>query len=137
MEEKRTVGQKVKGHFKRHRNVYIAGGVGLTVGLSLGIMYGDKVKSGLSVLNINIGKDNSIVNNITQITQVSRSGHAGNVIRCNETGEEWSSQNKALKALKISNTKLKKHLDGITTDIDGKTFTKLGSFNADEQPIVS
>jgi hypothetical protein len=130
MEEKKTFGQKIKGHFGRHKGKYITGGICLGVGTTIGILYGDKVKNQVRLINLNIGKDNSIVNNITNVTNVVRRGHAGNIVRCVETGEIFASQNRAADLLDISRTALSQHLKGAKDDVNGMHFEKVGNFNS-------
>ena len=138
MKTKQTVGQKMKSHIKKHKTKYIVGG-GITVGVGVGIYIGkriglevdeESIKSKLELTNVAIGKDVSITNNITYITQLVKRGHAGNVLRCNETGELFASQNRAAEAMGIGKTKLSEYMNGKRTDVDGYTFENLGEMQA-------
>ena len=161
--QSKKMSTKIKTHLKKHKVKYMVAG-GVVVGTGLGVLgykiYSDckfdELKESVDSLTAEIGDiinsssnttgdisaaENAIIEvsmgNITNITQVVRSGHAGDVIKCVDTGEEWSSKNKAVKAIGVSWTTLLKHLNGEIEDINGNVYIKLGSFNADEQPIAS
>jgi hypothetical protein len=64
-------------------------------------------------------------NNII-VTDLSRRGHPGNLVLCNETGEVFASQNRAAQAMGINASELSKNIRGLVSDAGGFTFTKLG-----------
>lgn len=130
--EKKTVGQKFKGHLTKHKSKYITGGL-VVAGVGVGVYLGNK-----GIINmqfINTGTVNQHLNIDKSINVLSRRGHAGNVVRCVETGETFASQNRAAELLGINKTDLSKHLRGLKDSVDGLTFTKCGHFNI-EEPII-
>lgn len=130
--EKMTKVQKVKAHIKRNKDKYITGGVCLAVGATVGVVCSDGIKSKVSSINVILGKDNTI-NNITIITQqLVRRGHAGNIIKCVETGEIFASQNRAAEALDLKPSKISEFLKGKRDHVNGYTFEKIGDFNSQE-----
>lgn len=134
--EKMTKVQKVKAHIKRNKVKYITGGVCLAVGVTVGVVVGrmstESICNKTSIANNILGSKNNITNNVTNITQLVRRGHAGNIIRRLEDGKEWASQRQLCSELGIDPRDLWKHLKGYTSDIEGSTFEKVGSFNIDD-----
>lgn len=134
---------KVKEHFKKHKVKYLAGlavvGVG-TVCYFVGKHYGSSKNIAISSSDINnqIGVmykgtvNNNMANNITNIYNMSRPGHAGNIVYCPELDKSWSSQRNAEKDLKLSSGTVSKILNGFVDSAPGGlTFKKIGDFNSD------
>ena len=119
--EKETVGQKVKGHFKKHKVKYIVGGACLTAGVVIGVVVSDS--DSIKIGNNGIAIGSKI---ITTDVNLTRRGHPGNVIRCNETGEIFASQRRAAAAMGLSNIELYNQLSGRADTAKGYTFEKLG-----------
>src|SRR5690625_328140 len=103
--EKKTVGQKVKGHFKKHKAKYIVGGACLVVGGTVGY-YVSKYYHGVSMdviskvepTNVAIGKDITIENktDITNnVTNVNMGGHVRKIVRRVSDGKLFGSVNEA------------------------------------------
>lgn len=123
---------KIKKHLKRNKERYIIGGVCLIAGVAIGVV-GYKLLGNNIVDNSNVLKNEALVNikpvinqQNTYVTQLVKRGHAGNVIKCNETGEIFASQNRAAEVMHISTSELSKHLRGKTAHINGYTFENLG-----------
>lgn len=123
--EKETVGQKVKGHFKRNKGKYIIGGVCLTAGVVIGVVVSKSVRSESDDVITNV-KGIFIKSPVTTNVHLERRGHPGNVIRCNETGEIFASQRRAAEAMGLSNIELYNQLTGRADTAKGYTFEKLG-----------
>ena len=128
--EKKTVGQKVKGHFKKHNDKYIVGGVCTVVGVGVGIYMGNKGM--INIQLVNTGRVTQVQNIDKSINVLTRRGHAGNVVRCLETGEIFASQNRACDLLGLNRYDLSSHLNGVKDEVKGLTFEKVGSFNKED-----
>ena|SRR5690625_1953490 len=115
--EKKTVGQKVKGHFKKHKAKYIVGGACLVVGGTVGVYLGNK-----GIINIQVEQHQYIDKSVRILT---KKGHPGNKVICNETREIFNSQKEASESLGLNSSKLSKHLTGKQATVDGYTFTKM------------
>lgn len=116
MEEKKTFGQKVKSHLKKHKGKYIAGGIGLGVGIVIAKGSGRVA----NIIGVNINSP------ITTQVHLTRRGHPGNIIKCNETGELFASQNRAAQLMGINPGTLSSHLKGKMSNAGGYTFEKVG-----------
>jgi hypothetical protein len=119
---------KVKGHLKRHKTKYIVGGVGLTVGAGLGTYLSNR----MNVTSIDLFNRIENVQNYKPVIQISiptRRGHAGNLVKCVETGETFASQNRAAELLGLSASQLSQHIRGNRDDVKGFHFEKVDSFN--------
>ena len=122
--EKKTVGQKVKGHFKKHKVKYIVGGTCAVVGVYLGN------KGIINVQLVNTGEVTQVQNIDKSINVLTRRGHAGNMVRCLETGEVFASQNRACDLLGLNRSDLSNHLNGVKDEVKGLHFEKIGDFNS-------
>lgn len=135
--EKMTKVQKVKAHLKRNKGKYITGSVCLAVGAVGGAVLvkklGCEIDNSNTLMNqalLNIKP--TIVQQNTYVTNLVRRGHAGNVIRCVETGELFASQNRAASACGVNPATLSSHLKGKLENAGGYTFEKVGDFNSQE-----
>ena len=116
---------KIKKHFRDHKEAYITGGVCLVIGAAVTYLvvkgHADaELDESVKILNRINGDHNTIV------TILERRGHPGNMILCNETGEVFASQNRAAELLGLSATSLSRHLRGDNPHAGGFTFTNLG-----------
>lgn len=125
--EKKTVGQKVKGHFKKHKVKYIVGGTCLVVGGTVGYYLGNKGIINVQLVNTGSVEQHQYIDKSVNI--LSRRGHAGDVIRCLETGETFASQKRAAVVYGVNQGDISKHLKGKKDNVKGLTFEKVGSFN--------
>lgn len=128
--ENQTLGSKVKSHFRKYKNKYIVGSTCTIVGVGIGSYLGNKGIINLQL--INTGKVEQVLNIDKSINILSRRGHAGNVVRCIETGETFASQNRAAEVYGINPGVLSSHLSGKMKDAKGYTFEKVGDFNSQE-----
>jgi hypothetical protein len=147
--EKQTVGQKVKGHFKKHKTKYmVVGGVVVVGGTSfyLGRKYPEHIKSismdvvnEISPTNVAIGKDikienkTEIVNNVTNT--INMGGYTTKLVECVEDGVIYGSVKQAAKAAGVSKEAMSKCINGHTDVIDGKHYAikGLGTVKKDSQ----
>lgn len=116
------VSGKIKTHFRNNKRVYLAFGAGVGLCLVAGGRRDVSVKSNIKYLGIN-SPDNST--NVV-VTQLARRGHPGNMVRCNETGEVFASQQRAAETLGLSAGNLSQHLNSKYDHVGGLTFEKLG-----------
>ena len=126
--EKKTVGQKVKGHFKKHKVKYIVGGTCAVVGVGVGVYLGNK--GIINVQLVNTGEVTQVQNIDKSINILTRRGHAGNIIRCVETGDVFASQNRAAELLGLNKFEVSKHIRGLQDNVEGLHFEKIDDFNA-------
>ena len=122
---------KIKKHFKDHKEAYITGGVCLVVGAAvtyLVIKQDQILESDETVSLINnfqgLFYKSPITNDITQL--VVRRGHPGFLIQCNETKTIFASINQAAKEMGLNAGNLSSHLHGKNPHVGGFTFTNLG-----------
>ena len=128
--EKKTVAQKVKGHFKKHKVKYIVGGTCAATGLAVGAYLGNK-----GIINIQLVNTGHVEQHLTidkSVNILSRRGHAGDVIRCLETGETFASQKRASEVYGVNQGDISKHLKGKKDNVKGLTFEKVDSFNKED-----
>ena len=128
--EKKTVGQKVKGHFKKHKVKYIIGGVCIVVGGTVGYYLGNKGIINVQLVNTGSVEQHQYIDKSVNV--LTRRGHAGNVVRCVETGEVFASQNRACDLLGLNRADLSNHLNGIKDEVKGLHFEKIDSFNKED-----
>ena len=125
--EKETFGQKVKGHFNRNKGKYIIGGFCTVVGVGVGIYMGNKGMINVQLVNTGVVEQNLTIDKSVNV--LTRRGHAGNVVRCVETGETFASQNRAAQLLGLNKFEVSKHIRGLQDDVEGFHFEKIDSFN--------
>ncbi len=112
--------EKIKNHVKEKKIVYITGATCLVVGVLGGALY---AYGGVQFIEnfkvIQIGSNNTV------LADLSRRGHPGWTIVCNETGVPFPSQNYAAKCMNLDPAALSHHLDGTRDQVDGFTFTRI------------
>lgn len=125
--------EKFKAHWEKHKQTYITVGVGVAMSVVVGIAVYilTKQKSPNINVDMNVGDDNhdpqQMVNlgTLNYTIEANRQGPPSWVVRCLETGDVFSSQNKAAKALGISTTDISCQLNGIKPDINGLHFERI------------
>ena len=134
--EKKTVGQKVKGHFKKHKVKYIVGGACLVVGGTVGY-YVSKYYHGVNMdvistvkpTNVAIGKDINIENktDITNnVTNVNMGGYATKIVKRLSDGKLFATVGEASKAAGVDKSVMSKHINGHSNDINGVKYEIIG-----------
>lgn len=118
---------KVKKHLSDHRSLYIGIGIGVGLGVVSTLVFAGRQSPEVVVET----KNTALVNYKSPVTNVittvlERRGHPGNMLRCNETGELFASQNRAADLMGINKRDLSQHLHGVTDSVRGYTFTNLG-----------
>lgn len=121
--EKKTVGQKVKGHFKKHKVKYIVGGTCLVVGGAVGYYLGNKGIINVQLVNTGSVEQHQYIDKSVRI--LTKKGHPGNKIMCNETKKLYDSQSEAVSEMGINPTYLSEHMNGKKDTVQGYTFTRM------------
>jgi hypothetical protein len=116
--------ERAKAHLRENKKVYIAGGTGLVVGAAGVLLFGTEQIVIVDAIKVQLGWKSPTTNNIT--TLLVRRGHPGYVVRCNETGELFASQNRAASMMGINPSAISQQLSGKYEKANGYTFTKLG-----------
>lgn len=126
---------KFKAHFKKHKFKY-----GVVIGLVVGgtvVYLFAKTRGGANVDVTNkqmVAVNSPITNNITnEYNLPNRRGHAGDIIKCVETGEVFASQRRAAEVMGVNRSELNKHINGLKEDVNGLHFEKKGDYNSDSQ----
>src|SRR5690625_2750773 len=130
--EKKTVGQKVKGHFKKHKAKYIVGGACLVVGGTVGYYVSKHYYGGIMDVitkveptNVAIGKDINIENktDITNnVTNVNMGGHVRKIVRRVSDGKLFGSVNEAASEAGVNKSAMSSHLNGKRDSINGESY---------------
>ena len=119
--------EKIKTHWEKYKQTYITVGVGVVVGVTIFIV------ARKTAPTLNIGKS-AVVTDVKQFVtkgdlnytiKANRQGPPSWVVRCIETGDVFSSQNKAAEALGISSRDISCQLNGIKPDIKGLHFERI------------
>lgn len=132
---KQTVGQKVKGHFKKHKVKYIvgaAGVVGVGVGISIGMNLRETATVSMDVINdisptnVAIGKDihienkTEVVNNVTNT--INMGGPVRKIVRRLSDGKLYGSVQEAARDAGASKTSMSNHLNGRLEHVNGEQY---------------
>ena len=137
--EKETVGQKVKGHFKKHRGKYITGATVVVVGgvcFYIGRKYQERstsvsmdVVDNVRPTNVAIGKDieidarTKITNNVTNINM---GGYTTKMVKRLSDGMIYETVGDAAKAAGVNKTVMSKHINGKSNDVNGESYKIIG-----------
>lgn len=110
--------ERAKRHFSRHWKFY----VGLGIGTAMTVLYflERSDEEGPTFVNV-LGRQTNVV-----VTELERHGHPGYLVRCEETGGVFASQNRAAEACGISPANLSQHLNGKYESAGGLHFERLG-----------
>lgn len=118
------IGKAVE-HVKENRTAYIVGGACFAAGAAGSALL---LHQGVIVDSFKFQWKTVTHNEVA--TVLARRGHPGNIIKCNETGELFASQNRAAQMLGLNPSQLAQHLGGKLPHVQGHTFTKLGEAQA-------
>ena len=122
-----TQTNKIKQHFKNHKETYIAGSVCLATGVVIGAV---------TILVVKKGGNQTTVAEMTNViawkpkqtidVYVEALGDPGNIIQDLTTGTIYASQGQAARALGAYPSDMSKHLAGQKDSVRGHIFKKLG-----------
>lgn len=115
---------KISDHFDRHHKTYKVLGVGVLIGVTTTLIITKTQTGNTAVQKVVAFRTGDITQNVIQ--QLSRRGHPGIVVRCNETGEIFASIKRASELLELDRTALTRHLQGLKDSVGGFTFEVLG-----------
>jgi len=134
--EKKTVGQKVKGHFKKHKVKYLVGVSLVAVGgasFYIGRKYQEGIKTismdvvnEVSPTNIAIGKDITIENK-TEITNnvtntINMGGPVRKIVRRLSDGKLFGSVEEAANEAGVAISTMSNHLNGRKNHANGELY---------------
>lgn len=120
----------VKTHVTKHKTAYLVGGgvvVGAAAGFAAAYYLSSNVTGDIS-LTAEVNEGLMVGVNNGTINQLIARGHRGYEILCNETGESWASLRRAAEVADVSVDRMRKHVNGLAADIDGKTYTNVGEY---------
>jgi DNA endonuclease I-HmuI-like, NUMOD-like domain len=103
--------EKIKVHFRKNQKLYLGIGIGVLITLA--------IRRPVSIAPI-FNNTNAV------ITDLSRRGHPGKIVRCNETGEVFASISRGAEVMGINRPNLTSHLNGRLPHANGYTFEVLG-----------
>lgn len=115
---------KFTDHVENHKVAYISAGAGVVVGVTATLILTKTGAGNTAIQKVVAFKTGDITQNVIQ--QLTRRGHPGIVVKCNETGEVFASINRAAEVMKVSRRGLQTHLQGLKDSVGGFTFEMLG-----------
>ena len=125
--------EDILSHIKRHKVAYAFGAGVVVAGVVFYFtrdVYGPQSQPQIlkdSVFsNFSPFSKVTYLNKNTVITSLERRGHPGKIIRCNETGEVFSSIQRGADVMEINRGNLTSHLHGRLPHAGGYTFEVLG-----------
>lgn len=122
--EEATRTQKIKGHFKKHKVVYIGVGVGVAIGATATLVVCSGKTGNQAVQKVTALKTGNITQNVVQV-QMVRPGPKSFVVQCLETQATWPSIRQAAKDTGLNASDISQHLKGARDTVGGFTFIKL------------
>lgn len=125
--------EKLKAHWEKYKQTYIMVGVSIAVSIvvGVGVYVLTKPKTPNINVDMNVGDNNhdpqQMVNlgTLNYTIEANRQGPPSWVVRCLETGEVFSSQNKAAEALGVSKQDISLSLNGIKDNAGGLHFERI------------
>lgn len=115
--------ERVKAHFIEHKTAYLCTAGGVVIGTIVGLVISKK--GGINIQVVDSLKVQICSPTENYITMIAR-GDPGNVVRCDQTGITYPSQEIAAISNKIDPGNLSRHLNGKQPHVNDLTFTKLG-----------
>jgi hypothetical protein len=112
---------KIKKHFRDHKEAYIVGGICLAVGVTTGIVLSRSTQIAITNPALMNWKP---VSNVVQV-QMVRPGPKAFVVQCVENQTTWPSMRAAAEAMNVNRAELINHLKGLIPDVNGLHFEKV------------
>jgi len=122
--------REVKEHFAKYRNIYITAGIVVLGSVVTGFTVYSVTKTDIKPVSIGDIHENSNVavnlgGTLNYTIQSARKGPPSWVVRCLETGQLYSSQEKASKELGINKATLSRHLNGLLDEVNHLHFERV------------
>lgn len=111
---------KIKKHFSDNKNVYIACGAGVAVGV-IGTLIFKNASINLRQTQILTWKSKQVME-----VYIEALGDPGNIVQDTTTGIIYASQGQAARSIGVSASTMSKHIAGLIPDVKGHVFDKLG-----------
>ena len=124
--------ENVKAHLKANKNIYIAAGIGVLVGVIVGA-------GGTMYLKRNAKSITQVINNVAPVfndtvapvfndnsSTVSLGGHLHKIVKCLETGEIFEKVSESAKSAGVPLSLMSKHLNGHTDSINDLHYEIIG-----------
>lgn len=115
--------EKVRTHISENKAAYIAGGVGVVVGIAATTIV---LKKSNVEVKPKIQQILSYKPNATLEVHIEALGDPGNIIQDTTTGIVYASQGQAARELGVSSSRISEQLRGSREHVNGHTFAKLG-----------
>jgi hypothetical protein len=103
-------GEKIKGHFRKNKKLYIGIGIGVVITLAI-----------RKPVVISIAP---VFNNSNQ--QINFAGHMTKLVKCLETDDVWEKVTEAANAAGVGITAMSKHLNGHQDHVNGLHYKIVG-----------
>lgn len=135
--QSKKMSTKIKTHLKKHKEAYIVGGVGLTVGVGVGYYLHSRLGVEVPTVSMDVintvapkstivGRDNTInndidiTNNITNV--VNMGGHVRKIVKRVSDGKLFGSVKEAANDAGVLQPVMSKHLNGKCEHIMGEQY---------------
>lgn len=115
--------EKIRTHVSENKKAYIAGGVGVVIGVAATTIV---LKKSNVEVKPKIQQILSYKPNATLEVHIEALGDPGNIIQDMTTGTVYASQGQAARELGVSPSVVSKHLAGSMADAGGHILEKLG-----------
>jgi hypothetical protein len=119
----------IREHFEKHKTAYCTGGLIVIAGITYYIARGTRLQRGLGISGLQRGPSNTasfIFGNQTIVNTVDRQGPPSWVVENVRTHERWLSQRATAIANNCRESDLSAHLNGLTDDVNGEVYRRLG-----------
>jgi hypothetical protein len=114
--------EKVKAHVKKNRKIYISGTIGVALGLAGGVViFHSPALVNAKQVQLLTWKSKQKLE-----VHVEALGDPGNIIQDIDTGTIYASQGQAARELGLDPAAISKHMNGLTPNVRGRRFAKLG-----------
>jgi hypothetical protein len=120
--------KEIKEHFAKYRNIYITAGIVVLTSVVTGLTVYSVTKTDIKPVSIGDNNNNNAINfggTLNYTVKSLRKGPPSWVIRCIETGQLYSSQEKASKELGINKASLSRHLNGLLDEVNNLHFERV------------
>jgi hypothetical protein len=126
---------KIKAHVRKNKKWYQGFGFGLAAGITLIMLKGqyaglDKAATTVFARPLFLFSNHNKMVNVVAVVAGEGRGHPGFPVICKETGHVFLSQKGAALWAEVSDRHMSRHLNGMSTDVDGWHFQRLSAIPA-------